>query len=48
MYFYINFSNVSFISIGIVLYFLEFASLIGLLLYLIWSRLWLSIKALVV
>jgi membrane protein insertase Oxa1/YidC/SpoIIIJ len=28
--------------------FLEFASLIGLLLYSIWSRLWLSIKALVV
>jgi hypothetical protein len=27
---------------------LEFASLIGLLLYSIWSRLWLSIKALVV
>jgi hypothetical protein len=28
--------------------FLEFASLIGLLWYSIWSRLWLSIKALVV
>jgi hypothetical protein len=28
--------------------FLEFASLIGLLLSSIWSRLWLSIKALVV
>jgi hypothetical protein len=28
--------------------FLKFASLIGLLLYSIWSRLWLSIKALVV
>jgi hypothetical protein len=27
--------------------FLEFASLIGLLLYSIWNRLWLSIKALV-
>jgi hypothetical protein len=27
--------------------FLEFASLIGLLLYLIWRRLWLSVKALV-
>jgi hypothetical protein len=28
--------------------FFEFASLTGLLLYSIWSRLWLSIKALVV
>jgi hypothetical protein len=30
------------------IFFLEFASLIGLLLYLIWNRLWPSIKALVV
>jgi hypothetical protein len=29
-------------------FFLESASLIGLLLYSIWSRLWLSLKALVV
>jgi hypothetical protein len=33
---------------GISIYFLEFASLIGLLLYSIWIRLWLSLKALVV
>jgi hypothetical protein len=30
------------------LHFFEFASVIGLLLYSIWSRLWLSLKALVV
>jgi hypothetical protein len=31
-----------------VINFFEFASLIGLLLYSIWSRLWISLKALVV
>jgi hypothetical protein len=49
----INFSNnITSVSIILILkymyYFLEFASLIGILLYSIWSRLWLSIKALVV
>jgi hypothetical protein len=41
-----NFST--YYSFEIKFFFLESASLIGLLLYSIWSRLWLSLKALVV
>jgi hypothetical protein len=45
---YWNLSYLQSDYIDLEIIFLEFASLIGLLLYSIWSRLWLCIKALVV